>query len=213
MSSDMAKKALGHHLKHLRKSKKLSAEQVGKKIKKSQGYISGVENANRSFPTTDFISAYLDAIASNDHEFNKYLDELNSLPGVSLSIEKRDVQGVDPDSILDALWVSAPNVMKHTEKNGVQYDRYYDFPVNDISFHLTDSDNKKWFRKIELDEDDREYINDFINGYMVRKLQTQLKTIKIRYEKGDVEQATYEQYRDEVNDLIAQLKDSEGLKY
>jgi len=216
MNDDKAKKALGNYLKNLRKtnSEKMSASELGERISKSQGYISGVENANRSFPTVDFVTDYLDALAKNDWEFNKYISDINSLPGVDLPIEKREVTDFEEDqSMLAAFSATSPNIMTHFDKQGISYDEYYDFPINDINYHLTDTDNKKYFRKIELDDNDREYIDTFINGYMVNKLKIQIQTIKTRYANGQVDKEVHDRYTKETQELIDKLLDSDGLQY
>lgn len=217
MNDEKAKKALGNYLKNLRKSdaNKVSAHALGEKINKSQGYISGVENGNRSFPTIEFVSDYLDALAKNDCAFNRYVDEVNSLPGVNLPIEKREVDEFDEASNLlrDVFSSSAPNIMEHFDKHGISYEEYYDFPVNDLNYHLTDTDNKKYFRKIELDDEDREYINNFINTYMVNKLKIQKRTVQKRYDNDEIKKETHDLYTEQTQELIDKLLDPDDLRY
>ena len=193
----------------------MSAEALGGLIGKSQGYISGVENGTRSFPTIEFVKDYVDAIAKNDWEFNRYVDEINHLPGVSLPIKKREVDESNGknNTLLNAFRSSAPNIMEHFNKHGVSHEEYYDFPINDLNYHLMDTANKKYFRKVELDDVDREYINDFINNYLINKLKIQNKTVQKRYALDEIKKETADIYIEQTEKLIDDLLDPNKLRY
>ena len=217
MNIEMSRKALGNYLKNLRKSKKVSAAKLGKEIGKSQGYISGVENGTRSFPTNDFIKNYVDTLSNNSIEFNLRIDEINSLPNVTVDIDKQKVDenysDTSSDEITDIFKVSAPNVMEHYTSDGIAHDEYYDFPINDLSYHLSDLNNCKYFRKIELDDNDKEYLNNFINSYLVNKMNIQINAMRKRLANGEIAQETHDDYIEGTQNLINKLLDPNELKY
>ncbi|MGO1059339.1 helix-turn-helix domain-containing protein [Planococcus sp. FY231025] len=57
------------------------------------------------------------------------------------------------------------------EQNGIKVNaKNFNFPVNDLFFHLTDANNKKMYKTIILSDSDRSKIKSLIENYLIQKL-------------------------------------------
>lgn len=76
-------------------------------------------------------------------------------------------------SFFDLLSNSTPslNLFNVIDKKGISFQKQLDFPVNDLYFHLTDEHNKKMYKSIILNDNDRKYINSMIEMYLLRKYE------------------------------------------
>ncbi|HCT0325173.1 TPA: DNA-binding protein, partial [Staphylococcus pseudintermedius] len=116
-------------------------------------------------------------------------------------------------SLMDAFMkTNAPNVMI-LQKNNLTFDKKFDFPVNDIAFHLKDKYNSKYFRKLKVTDDDRTYIHNLINDYFIRKVQIQKREVKHQLENDVIDKSKAIKYINDYDELIAKLNDPNDLQY
>ncbi|HBE8406201.1 MAG: helix-turn-helix transcriptional regulator [Staphylococcus simulans] len=201
----MSSFSLGSLLKELREEKNVTVRELAKLINFSYTYISSVENDNKSNPSQKFLESYIYGLAKNSEEIHDMKNKVNNLTNGKYFKED--------DSLIDAfLSANAPNVMNIREKN-ITTEKKFTFPVNDIGFHLNDKYNAKYFRKLKLTDDDREYIYKFINDYFIRKVQLQKREVEHQKEISSIDEKVADKHIEDYNKLIDKLNDSNELKY
>lgn len=98
------------------------------------------------------------------------------------------------DSLIDIF--NYPYASRHRfneqHSSGLIAGKVFDFPINDLHFHLTDSLNKKLYKSVVLSNDDREQIIQLIESFLLRKYvndeeaEDREQLIKILTEKPSV---------------------------
>lgn len=195
---------LGSYLKTIREGKNVTVRKLAELINFSPTYISSVENNKKKNPSQKFLEAYIYGLAETIEEIREIKRNVNSLS---------ENKYFDDDSLLDAfLQGNAPNIM-NVNNGSITTDERFEFPVNDISFHLNDKYNFKYFRKVRMTDQDREYIHNFINEYFIRKVE--IKRDEVGYQKQNnlIDEEVAMKHLNDYNNLIEKLKDPNNLKY
>ncbi|MFL1422803.1 helix-turn-helix domain-containing protein [Staphylococcus ureilyticus] len=210
---------IGKFLKGYRLSKELSTRELAKKIGFSYSYIAAVEKGSKNNPSKEFIENYIYGISDNIHEIS-YIKELISKKTNGeyypdfLEIKKNTVKQVNEnESLISAiLEESSPNFMFY-EEEGLILEKRFTMPINDLGYHLTDKYNSKYFRKLKMTDEDRNYIFNMINEYFIRKVQIQKAEIEHNKQQNNLSNEVSEQYINDYANLIEKLQDSNSLKY
>lgn len=146
--------SFGEHVKKIRSQKGLSMRELERRSGLSQSYISQLEKGIQQNPKSETIQKL--AIGLN----TDYKDLLKEAGFV--------------DSFFELFNLGKPTLNGFIEeKNGLLTSaKNYDFPINDIFFHLSDKNNKKMYKTIILSDTDREEIRALIENYLIRKLSS-----------------------------------------
>lgn len=201
---------IGNYLKKIRKDKKVSAKTIGDKLGYSQSHISGIENGSKIIPTKNFISKYLKVITdSNFAEINYYLNEINDFTDGKLNLATY----IDNSTSLLNAFVndyetdtSRINTFNMEKANGDSMKEFHNYPINDIKFHLTDTNNPKYFNKVILDAEDREHIHRHIENYIELKYISYGKQLQNLYNKKKITEETYNQEKYQIDRILKSIK-------
>lgn len=181
----------GETLKKYRNSLELSVNKLSKLSNVSVGYISKIENGQRKFPSdriiflllVGFKNSKLNDQSQSTEEVN---NEIKEILYELLSAEDSEVYKEDFETIYDnfiTFYEDMHNKVgnkdernkKKTifvyeddekEKHSVNLEK----PINDIAFHLKDSENQKFYNGVILNDYDKNMINEIINSFLVAKL-------------------------------------------
>ncbi|MGI8166867.1 helix-turn-helix domain-containing protein [Staphylococcus epidermidis] len=181
----------GETLKKYRNSLELSVNKLSKLSNVSVGYISKIENGQRKFPSNRIIFLLLVGFKNSKlNDQSKSTEEVNNeikeILYELLSAEDSEVYKEDFETIYDnfiAFYEDMHNKVgnkdernkKKTifvyeddekEKHSVNLEK----PINDIAFHLKDSENQKFYNGVILNDYDKNMINEIINSFLVTKL-------------------------------------------
>lgn len=201
---------IGEKLKEVRKNYKVSAKKIGEILGYSQSHISGIENGTKNIPNKRFITNYLKFITnSNFSEMNFYINNINEIANgeiqlatyldSSTSLLNATVNDYEDDS-------SKIDSLKYEKKNGESVNEHFDFPINDFMYHLTDSENPKYFNRIRLSTDDREHINKYIEDYIVLKYKIHLAQLNDLYNKHKINEKSYNQEYYQIDRILKSIK-------
>lgn len=201
---------IGAYLKRIRKDKKFSAKDVGIKLGYSQSHISGIENGTKVIPNTRFIENYFLYITkSNFSEINFYLNEVNEKADGLFDFPTYIDQNT---SLMNAF---AKNFEEDTSKiNSIEYEtptgdtkkEYYDFPINDLKYNLTDMHNGKYFNRIILSPEDREHINNYIESYIELKYKIYLNQLNDLFTNQKINKSDYDKEYYQIDRILKTLK-------
>lgn len=173
MKNDMLKTQIGSYLKGVRKNKGITASQLGDKIQYSQSHISGVENARKTMPTFKFIEDYLNGISETNTEYNTYVKQLNEVTDGAINLDTIEI-----DDYSDENLSGLAHNLSWKDGQGIEHKEYFDKPINDLDFHLSDINNLKLFGVNILEMQDRRLIHRFIEDYLNEKNRVQLVLIE-----------------------------------
>ncbi|WP_435373634.1 helix-turn-helix transcriptional regulator [Staphylococcus nepalensis] len=201
---------IGEKLKEIRKSHKVSAKKIGEVLGYSQSHVSGIENGTKIIPNKKFITNYLKFVTnSNFSEMNFYINNINEIANGeiqiatyldnSTSLLNAFVNDYEDDS-------SQINSLKYEKRNGETEKKHFDFAINDLIFHLTDTDNPKYFNKIKLSANDREHINKYIEDYIVLKYKNYLDQLNDLYNKNKINEKSYNQEYYQIDRILKSIK-------
>lgn len=136
----------------------------------SQPYLSQLENGTKN-PSRKVVDRIAKGIANNDNiEISQIHNTLLRLAGYS------EIKYTD--SLFEAFGNKSTLNGFNQSKEGLTAHSNYDFPINDLYFHLTDSLNKKMFKTVTLSDYDTEYITKMIEVYLLHKLENQDEDFK-----------------------------------
>lgn len=171
---------LGEYLRKLRNEKKLTTRDLGENIDYSYSYIASVEKGRRK-PSKDFLEKYIYAISKNNEELTEVKSVISSITNGEFYKDFEQKKSFNNDDSMIAAFTNDNNVntMYVTEDNFIT-DKTYNFPINDISYHLKDKYNSKYFKDVKLTDDDRSYINDLIKTHLLEKYKHELNLLKSR---------------------------------
>ncbi|OOV37041.1 hypothetical protein BS756_08910 [Staphylococcus sp. MB371] len=171
---------LGEYLRKLRNEKKLTTRDLGENIDYSYSYIASVEKGRRK-PSKDFLEKYIYAISKNNEELTEVKSVISSITNGEFYKDFEQKKSLNNDDSMIAAFTNDNNVntMYVTEDNFIT-DKTYNFPINDISYHLKDKYNAKYFKDVKLTDDDRSYINDLIKTHLLEKYKHELNLLKSR---------------------------------
>lgn len=146
----LSEKTLGKYLRDLRKEKGLTTRELGEKMNYSYSYVASLETGKR-VPTDEVLEKFIYSLASNSEELKKIKREISNI--TDGKYYQNYIQNDDNFFIKDNK-VNSMNI----EEGSIISEKIYDFPINDISFHLNDKYNSKFFKNIKLDDNDRKNI-------------------------------------------------------
>ncbi|MBC2955498.1 helix-turn-helix domain-containing protein [Staphylococcus hominis] len=182
----------GEILKKHRNSLSLSVNKLSKLSNVSVGYISKIENGKRNFPSirtlflllvgfkNSKLSDQTKSIKDIDREIKEILNEFISAE--DSEIDSNDLEKIysDFNTFYDDLKNDDSNKNEKNRKvslfvfedseNTVQ-DVKLKEPINDLSFHLDDNLNEKFFNGFLLNEYDKIMIKEIINSILISKLK------------------------------------------
>lgn len=168
---------INEFLKENRKKKKISAKEIGDKLGYSQGHISGIENGTKKIPNNKFIIDYLNIIATDKDELLKLLNDLK----INKNYSNNSEFIIPYSSSLNR------NLTSWIDVDGNIQTHYFDFDNNDLAYHLKDKLNKKYYKGIELNEDDLIYLDSEIQKYLFNKYSNIYDAILSTKNKDDDE--------------------------
>lgn len=209
----MNKTNLGAFLKDKRERKSITLRKLSEIINYSYTYISSVENEQKVNPSQNFLESYIYGLADNNTEIMELKKEINSITKGKY-FKKNDTITINKDeSIINSIMKDNSPVTMIENKKGITSYKKFAFPVNDIAFHLNDKYNSKYFRKLRMTDEDREYIYDFINNYYIRKVKIQKEEVIHNQNQGNITDEMAERYIEDYNTLIKRLENPNDLKY
>lgn len=210
---------LGSYLRDLRENKGLTTRELSEAIGYSYSYIAGVEKGHKENPSNAFLEKYIYGVSKNLHEIEIIKEDIAKGTNGKFykdfqNREPTEVEKIEKDeSLLKAFTIeSSPNVF-FFERNGLVDDKYFNFPINDIAFHLNDKYNAKYFRKLKMSDEDRKYIYNFINDYYIRKVNIQKEEVIHNKKQGNISEETAKRYISDYESLIKKLENPNDLKY
>ncbi|MEB5686668.1 helix-turn-helix domain-containing protein [Mammaliicoccus lentus] len=167
---------LGEYLRKIRNKKQLTTRELGENIGFSYSYIASVEKGRRK-PSKDFLEKYIYAVSKNNEELTEVKSVISSITDGELykDFEKKKI--IDDDSMIAAFTNDNDVNTMYVTEDGFITDKTYNFPINDIFYHLTDKYNSKYFKGIKLSDNDRSYINDLIKIHMLEKYKNELSIL------------------------------------
>lgn len=181
----------GETLKKYRNSLGLSVNKLSKLSNVSVGYISKIENGQRKFPSDRIIFLLLVGFKNSKlNDQSKSTEEVNNeikkILYELLSAEDSEVYKEDFETIYDnfiTFYEDMHNKVENKDernknKNIFAYEDdkktlqliNLEKPINDIAFHLKDSENQKFYNGVILNDYDKNMINEIINSFLVTKL-------------------------------------------
>lgn|SRR5699024_477527 len=160
----MKENSIGRYLYDYRTERKLSAQNLYEITGVSQPYLSQIENGDKT-PSRKVVDKIARGIANNEGiDIKEIHNKLLKMAGYS------EIKYVD--SFFELLNTDTPSYNSvNIVKDGIAYQSKTDFPANDLFFHLTDEHNKKMYKSIILNDNDRKYINEMIKMYLLRKYE------------------------------------------
>lgn len=170
----MDKNILGDYLRQLRLDKDVTTRRLGEKINYSYSYIASMEKGRRNI-TNDFLEKYIYALSESKDELINIKKEISKITkGAFYKEYFINSKNKKSDSMLAAfLGDNGTNNMFSEEQNLI-VDKNYNFPINDISFHLSDKYNNKFFKSVKLSDEDRNYMNTLFYNHLKQKYDYKL---------------------------------------
>ena len=202
---------LGSILKTLRKNKE-TTRSLAKKIDYSHSYISSVENGSKLSPSNDFIQKYLLEVNNKSvTEANYCIDLINRLSEGLYNFElipsalSEEVKEANEE--LRVANQKFENIHLFLSKqNGKTKEVMFEEPINDLNFHLSEIDNLKYFKGIQLSHEEMEEIQNLINNYLTTIYKTQLLQTHFLYNEGKLDKDDLERYSLKYNRALQNLE-------
>ncbi|ATD30554.1 helix-turn-helix domain-containing protein [Macrococcoides bohemicum] len=212
------KMTLGQYLLQIRKRKGMSTRQLAKEIGYSFGYISAVENGTKKNPSLKFIKNYVSRLGATQKEIETNLLEIQNLTNneYNFGIIEINSEEDEENSLFNAFSIiQSPynysemeyeldeNGKEDKKKIKTETFKSFNFPINDLHYHLTNDHNVKFFKLIKITDDDRYFIDKFIHEYLYNKYNT----LKIEFEENlfDEDKENYTEYLNDLNEIINHL--------
>lgn len=169
--------SLGEYLRDLRKKKNKTTRDIGEVIGYSYSYVASIETGRRK-PKEEIIEKYIYALSNNSDELLEIKKDISNITNGEYYKQYYDANIVKSDeSMIEAMTNNNKvNSMYNTE-NSLITEKIYNFPINDISFHLSDKYNTKFFKNIKLSDEDRNYMNTIFYNHLKQKYDTKLVEI------------------------------------
>lgn len=200
----MDEMTLGNYLRNLRNKKNVTTRELGDLIGYSYSYIASIETGKRK-PREAVVEKYIYQLAYNSEELKKIKIDIcnitngeyykNYLVNYDDSDSKNNTIKNDIDSMI-------------IKENSELSKKFYNFPINDIFYHLNDKYNSKFFDGMKLSDSDRRHIIKLISSTLMTSLENDvnftesqilLKKDNIYKLEKDYNQAK-EEYQSIIND-------------
>ncbi|MCH4327304.1 helix-turn-helix domain-containing protein [Staphylococcus haemolyticus] len=178
-------------LKDIRLQENISVNNLSKLSGVSNAYISKLENNKRKFPTTRTLFLLLVGFKNskiNDQSKSKQdIDsEIKDILNNFITAEDSDIDNEELENLyndFNTFYEDLHNKIgnkdeRNKNKNIFAYEDdkktlqliNLEKPINDIAFHLKDSENRKFYNGVILNDYDKNLINEIINSFLVTKL-------------------------------------------
>ncbi|MDG4943850.1 helix-turn-helix transcriptional regulator [Staphylococcus agnetis] len=180
-------KKVGSYLRKVREGKNTKLRKFASDIGYSHGHVSSIENGKKGIPNNQFLEKYLDELSDSYKEYNFYVNKISELSEDKIKLPF--IEYVDIDKARKSLskgyltesekkfinnldTISAPYEYKYIE--GDEHEMIvFSQPVNDLHYHLNDKNNRKFYKKVELDEIDRKNVEILMDSYFKSKINLQ----------------------------------------
>lgn len=207
---------IGDYLRKIRLNKNIKLRQFAEMIEYSHGHISSIENGKKGLPTNDFLDKYLEKLSDSYEEYNFYVNKIAELSNNQIHLETIPIIDVEKankslrkgyltDSekkFIDSLNLIAEPFELSYFDNNEKKTLYLSIPANDLSFHLKDTNNNKFYKRNLLSEVDRKNIEIILDDYFKTKINV-LKEIRNNYAHGKNEIMELEE---KMNDILKNLE-------
>ncbi|AVI05754.1 helix-turn-helix domain-containing protein [Staphylococcus hominis] len=201
----MNEKTLGKYLRDLRKEKGLTTRELGEKMNYSYSYVASLETGKR-VPTDEVLEKYIYSLAANNGELKEIKKEISTITNGEYY---QNYNQYDNDIFNKDNKVNSMNI----DEGAFISEKIYDFPINDISFHLNDKYNTKFFEGFKLNDRDRKYIYLSIciqiKGNLDNELMRTIEKINLELEKMSFLKNEYSTLNERIKNV---LDDNEKLK-
>ena len=178
-------------LKDIRLQENISVNNLSKLSGVSNAYISKNENNKKKFPTTRTLFLLLVGFKNskiNDQSKSKQdIDsEIKDILNNFITAEDSDIDNEELENLyndFNTFYEDLHNKIgnkdeRNKNKNIFAYEDdkktlqliNLEKPINDIAFHLKDSENQKFYNGVILNDYDKNMINEIINSFLVTKL-------------------------------------------
>ena len=178
-------------LKDIRLQENISVNNLSKLSGVSNAYISKLENNKRKFPTTRTLFLLLVGFKNskiNDQSKSKQdIDsEIKDILNNFITAEDSDIDNEELENLyndFNTFYEDLHNKIgnkdeRNKNKNIFAYEDdkktlqliNLEKPINDIAFHLKDSENQKFYNGVILNDYDKNMVNEIINSFLVTKL-------------------------------------------
>ncbi len=178
-------------LKDIRLQENISVNNLSKLSGVSNAYISKLENNKRKFPTTRTLFLLLVGFKNskiNDQSKTKQdIDsEIKDILNNFITADDSDIDNEELENLyndFNTFYEDLHNKVgnkdeRNKNKNIFAYEDdkktlqliNLEKPINDIAFHLKDSENQKFYNGVILNDYDKNMINEIINSFLVTKL-------------------------------------------
>ena len=182
----------GEILKNHRNSLNLSVNKLSKLSNVSVGYISKIENGKRNFPSirtlflllvgfkNSKLSNQTRSIKDIDKEIKDILSEFICAEDSEIDIKELEniyndfntfYEDLNNDDNVENEKNRKVSVFVFEENENKIQDTNLKEPINDLSFHLNDNLNEKFFNGVLLNEYDKIMIKEIINSLLINKIK------------------------------------------
>ena len=182
----------GEILKNHRNSLNLSVNKLSKLSNVSVGYISKIENGKRNFPSirtlflllvgfkNSKLSNQTRSIKDIDKEIKDILSEFICAEDSEIDIKELEniyndfntfYEDLNNDDNVENEKNRKVSVFVFEENENKIQDTNLKEPINDLSFHLNDNLNEKFFNGVLLNEYDKIMIKKIINSLLINKIK------------------------------------------
>ncbi|MFF0674629.1 helix-turn-helix domain-containing protein [Staphylococcus xylosus] len=179
----MSEFSLGEYLRNLRKEKNKTTRDIGEIIGYSYSYVASIETGRRK-PKEEILEKYIYALSNNSDELLEIKKDISNITNGEYYKKYQGSNIIKSDeSMIEAMTNNNKvNSMYNTE-NSLITEKIYNFPINDISFHLLDKYNTKFFKHIKLSDEDRNYMNTIFYNHLKQKYDYKLIDVTNRINK------------------------------
>ncbi|MCH1589990.1 helix-turn-helix domain-containing protein [Staphylococcus epidermidis] len=208
---------IGDYLRKIRLHKNIKLRKFADMIGYSHGHISSIENGKKGLPTHEFLDKYLEKLSDSYEEYNFHINKIAKLSNNQIKLEPIQIIDVERDSkslrkgyltdsekkfINNLNLIAEPFELSYLENNEKKT-LYLSIPANDLSFHLKDTNNNKFYKRILLSEMDRKNIENILDNYFENKINIQKET-RSSFEHSEKEEKEFE---DKNKDIMNKLDD------
>ena len=178
-------------LKDIRLQENISVNNLSKLSGVSNAYISKLENNKRKFPTTRtlflLVVGFKNSKINDQSKSKQDIDsEIKDILNNFITAEDSDIDNEELENLyndFNTFYEDLHNKVgnkdeRNKNKNIFAYEddekeKHFvnlEKPINDIAFHLKDSENQKFYNGVILNDYDKNMINEIINSFLVTKL-------------------------------------------
>ena len=166
----MDEMTLGDYLRNLRNNKNVTTRELGDLIGYSYSYIASIETGKRK-PREAVVEKYIYQLAYNSEELKKIKIDISNITNGEY-YKSYLVNYDDSDSKNNTIKNDIDSMI--IEENSELTKKIYNFPINDIFYHLNDKYNSKFFDGIKLSDSDRKHIIKLISSTLMTSIENDI---------------------------------------